>query len=372
MPDIIKVISKQDYLDFIRFPWKVHGPDSPWVPPLIKEQQKELNPATGTFYRHGKAQLFLALKGKQAVGRIAAIISHRHQEAQEEDTGFFGFFECIDDPEVANALLRTAEDWLIHAGMSLVRGPASFTIYDPCGITVKGHDLRPGLGMAYTPAYYAKLLENAGYRKAKDLYAFHLHREQANLELKKLQSRREDVDLSGFKLRSIKDKELQDEAEIFAHVFTEAWKKNWGAFPMKPEDFLHASKSLKPFLDKRLISILENNGRPIGIFLAVPDPWEILQKSNGRINLRSFVSILRWRKTITHYRVIFMGVLPEYQLSPAVALLIEQFYESWIYFPKMKTMEFSWIVENNHSMIQLLELIKAKPLQTFRVYEKFI
>ena len=372
MVSIVPIHSPREREAFIRFPWKIYGRNSPWVPPLIKEQMQELDPATGPFFQDGAAQLFLAMQDGEVVGRIAAIINHRHQKAQEEDTGFFGFFECVDDQAVADALLEAAEDWLIDAGMSLARGPASFTIYDPCGVTIKGHELRPGLGMAYTPAYYARLLENAHYRKVRDLHAFHLQRSEANLDLLRLQSRGNDIDHSQFKLRTLRSDQIEVEAAAFAHIFTESWKDNWGAIPMTTQDFMDAHQALKPFIDERLVTLVEHQDQVIGIFLAVPDPWQILQQANGKLGPLTLLSMLRWRKTITHYRVIMMGVLPEYRLSPAVPLMIERFYQAWGQFPNMQTIEFSWILEDNEPMLQLLDLIHAQPLQTFRVYEKFI
>lgn len=372
MIQIIPVEDKEQRNAFIKFAWKIYGENSQWVPPLIKEQAKELNPTTGSFYKVGRVQLFIAIKDGEMVGRIAAIINFEHQQTHETDTGFFGFFECINDQTVADTLLEAAEDWLADAGMSLARGPTSFTIYDPCGVTVTGHEIRPGTGMAYTPAYYAELLENASYRKIRDLHAFHLDKDKANLDLIKLKLNRDHFDLSSIKLRTLNFKDVEADAEIFARIFTKSWKDNWGALTMRPEDFMHAHEALKPFLDERLVTVAESDGQPVGIFLAIPDPGKILQQANGKLGPRSLFSILRWRHTITHYRVIMMGVLPEYRLSPIVPLMIERFYESWTHFPKLETIEFSWILEDNQPMIDLLELIHAKPLQTFRVYEKFI
>lgn len=370
-----KVRNRKDWKEFLRFPWKIHGKDSPWVPPILRDQARELDPRTGFFFHDGfgsEAEYFLATRKGETVGRIAAIRNGRHLRRHDDGVGFFGFFESIDDPEVAEALLEAAETWLANRDLFVSRGPASFSIYDPVGVTVAGTDLRPGLGMAYTPAYYDALLSTAGYRKARDLFAYHLSVGDFDRRHLDFEKAAPDIDLGTIRVRSLDRDRLEAEADIFARIFSEAWDDNWGALPMIPEDFLHAAHELGPFLDENLGYVAMRGDEPIGIFLAVADPWEILQRANGKLGPATLWKIATRRRHIHHFRVMMAGVLPPYRYSPVLPLLLREFHRRWKDYPSMDTIEFSWILEDNHRIRDLLGALGARPLQTFRVYDKFI
>ncbi|MFT5188256.1 MAG: hypothetical protein ACI9R3_004692 [Verrucomicrobiales bacterium] len=372
MPIIESVHSAREREVFIKFPWKIYGNDTPWVPPTIAQQKRELDPKRGQFFKDSKAEFFVAREGREVVGRIAAIRNERHLKVHQDDVGFFGFFECINDDAVAGQLLSAAEHWLVEEHLSVSRGPADFSIFDPAGVTVFGHDVRPGFGMAYTPEYYSRLLENNGYRKARDLHAYHLDRSQLNPKLLDLQKNMEAIDLSAVNVRFLELKDLENESMIFSRIFSAAWKDNWGSLPLDPEDFRHSAGELWAFLDPRLSYVAEVEAEPVGIFLAIPDPWEILQHTKGKMGIAALLKVFMRRKKIAHYRVIMMGILPEFQKGVVGPLIIKKFYEQWHHFPYMRTIEFSWVLEDNIPTLDLLQTCGAERRQTFRIYDKFI
>ncbi len=157
---------------FIRLPWRIYGGSLCWVPPLLAEQRRTLSSAHNPFFQHSRAELFLAERGGECVGRIAAIENRRHLEIYGDGTGFFGFFECIDDLETARALVTAANDWVRERGLVRLRGPMSFTINDECGVLLDAFDRPPVLLMSYNPPYYPALLEACGFEKAQDLLAY--------------------------------------------------------------------------------------------------------------------------------------------------------------------------------------------------------
>lgn len=372
MLEIIPVVNSQQLDAFIRFEWEIYQGDPYWVPPTRSELKKKLSRETGPFFKTSDLQLYLAKDGKRILGRIAAIRNQPHLDVHDDSVGFFGFFECVDDTAVAGALLEVAEDWLVEQDLCVCRGPADFSIYDPAGVTVDGHAMRPGVGMAYTPAYYAKLLEENGYHKVRDLYAYHLDRAAVPSDLMELEQYSSSVNVSGFVVRTMDLKNLADEAEIFGRIFTAAWRDCWGSLPLLTEDFIEAARELGPFLKEDLGYVVEYRNQPVGIFLAIPDPWEILQTADGKLGLSALFKILTKRNKIKHYRVILMGVLPDFQMSAATPLMLKKFYEVLPQFPYMETIEFSWILEDNQNIRKLLETVGAKPKQTFRLYDKFI
>src|SRR6056297_1521570 len=165
---------KRKIKEFIKLPWKtkIYENDSAWVPPLIGEQKKLFNPDKGYFYDIGEVQYFMAYRDDQPVGRITAHINHLYEEEYDKDTGFFGFFECIEDQDVANALFSAAEEWLKEKGKTKIQGPQSFSIYDAVGFEVQGEDIMPVVGLFHTAPFFRTLAEKYGFEKKIDWYCF--------------------------------------------------------------------------------------------------------------------------------------------------------------------------------------------------------
>ncbi len=370
MVSIQSVETKKDLKKFIRFPWFIYKSHSAWVPPMIKEQLRELNPQKGSFFEHSEAQLFLAYRDNELVGRIAAIRNNRHLEQHDDATGFFGFFECVDSVEVAAALVDKAAQWLRDRGMQRMRGPASFTVYDTCGVLLSGFDIRPSAGMAYTPKYYASLLESLGFEKSHDLYAMRLEFEKRdNAKLDNYVDRMS-KHLKNVKIRKVDRKNLKQECIIFEEIFQEAWQNNWSYYPLTRDDFLKAIKEMSLFIDNNFAYIAEINNQPVGIFIAVPDPWEILQHTNGRIGLIGLCKILLKRRKLSHQRIFLMGMRQEYQSSPISTFMVGRYHQQVNRSPFLKTCEFSWISEDNVALQRAATRLGCKPEITYRVYDK--
>src|SRR6266540_1585522 len=166
------VITKAEREQFLRLPWQLYKDVKNWVPNPLILQRDVVSPKQNPFFEHGEAQLFLALCDGAPVGRISAQIDHRHIEHYNDGTGFFGFYESVDDAEVSQALLAAAEAWLLERGMERARGPLSFSMDEEAGLMVEGFDQPAMISMPYALAYYQPLIEAQGYEKAMDLYAY--------------------------------------------------------------------------------------------------------------------------------------------------------------------------------------------------------
>ena len=165
-----EIIASSDH--FLKLPWRIYRNDPFWVPPLLFDQKQLLNRRKHPFHQHAEVEYFVAWRGEEAVGRIAAIVNHQYVQFHEEATGFFGFFESIHDVKVATALLATAEQWVADRGMQQIRGPMNFSTNEECALLIDGFDSAPAVMMPYNPTYYPQLLEGSGYAKAKDLLAY--------------------------------------------------------------------------------------------------------------------------------------------------------------------------------------------------------
>ena len=169
---ITPVTSKRELNQFIKLPWKIYKNDPNWVPHLLIERKKILNKEKNPFYRHTEMELFIAWKGNEPAGRIAAIKNDLHNKYNNDNAGFFGFFECIDDQKIANLLFEEAAKWLKSKNCGSMLGPANPSSNDDWGLLINGFDSPPRFMMPYNPEYYIRLIENSGLTKAKDLLAY--------------------------------------------------------------------------------------------------------------------------------------------------------------------------------------------------------
>lgn len=373
MLEVLPIETARDREAFLRFPWRIYRDDPQWVPPILAAQRRELDPDRGPFFTDGfgsSAAFFLAMSGGEVVGRIAAIRNERHLSQHRDGVGFFGFFESIDDRAVAGALLGRAETWLKAEGLAVARGPTSFTLNDPSGVTMLGGELRPSVLLGHTPAYYDSLLTANGYHKARDLLGYELSVEEIDAKLLRFNAELDQIGSAGVSIREIRMDRLEEEAALFAHVFSKAWERNWGSFPMLPQDFLHASKELGPFFDPGLGAVVTVHGEPAAVFLAVPDVWEILQKLDGRIGLTGLWRIWRGRHRLQRLRLLIAGILPEYRKLPIGPLALRQIRRRREAFSSVRTIELSWILEDNRITRELAESVSAKHCRTWRIYDK--
>lgn len=355
---------------FLRLPWRFYAGNPAWVPPLLFDLRPQLDPARGDFFQHSTGKFFLAYRGREAVGRIAALHNTRHLAAHADGAGFFGFFECEDDPTTAAALLATAEEWLRERGLTVARGPANFSIQDEAGVLLDGFEHAPMAGMGYTPPYYRGLLEAAGYAKAKDLQVWRIHRDTwQDTELKRMcaVADRMTTDVT---VRALNMSDLPAEAAKMAMIFAEAWKDNWGAQPITQPEFLKYASQYRLFIRPELILIAERAGEPLGMMVAIPNVNEIIRRIDGRMFPFGWWRLLRDRKRVTTVRLFLLGVRTSARRLGLPVLFIRRYHELLGASKTMREMEFSWILEDNHETLALIGRLGGRRVQTLRLYEK--
>lgn len=356
---------------FIRFPWRIYADDPAWVAPLDTDVRKLLRP-DHPFHAHADVEFFLALRDGEPVGRIAAVVNHLYNDFHEARTGFFGLFECVDDQAVANALLETAEDWLRDRAMTEVMGPFNLSsndeLYSP-GILLDNYDAPPVLMMAYNPPYYPRLIETAGWEKAKDLLAYWLN--DATTPPARLVRGVERLtgSIEGLEVRSVDLKHLDREVELIKEVYNSAWDRNWGFVPLTDEEIQHLARSLKPVVDPRYTLLALADGEPIAFAIALPDYNQALRHIKGRLFPFGLLKLLWYRRKISRLRVLTLGVKPEYRKKGVDALLYLRIYQNGI--PAgLGRGEASWILEDNWGMRRAMERMGGHVYKTYRVYQK--
>ena len=372
---VLTARSGRELRRFIDLPYRLHARDPLWVPPLRRDLKTLLSPSKNPFFEHGEAEYFTAERNGEVVGRIAAISNWLHNETHGDGVGFFGFFESIDDQSVANALFQAATEWCRSRRHDLLRGPASFSVNDECGLLVDGFDTPPTLMMPHNPRYYIRLLEQAGFTKAKDLWVYQGGSEQGYVPVPERLARGTELirQRQGITLRSLNMKDFQGEVERIKALYNAAWEKNWGFVPMTEHEIDHLAEQFKPVVIPELVPIAEKDGKLIGFGIALPDLNVIFRRHrSGR--LFPMILDLLWSlkaRRIRRARILLLGVVPEYQGKGVDAMLYHWIWtrsgERGIYWG-----EAGWILEDNPAMNAGLEKMTFSVYKTYRLYDRRI
>ena len=371
---IIPVITKKERTQFIKFPFKLHKDDPLWVPPLLMDIKKQLDPKKNPYFQHSEAQLFLAYKDKKIVGRISAHTNTQHNKTHKDKIGFFGFFECVNEQEVANLLFDTAKSWLQKKEMDTMRGPASFSVNDECGLLVDGFDSSPMVMMTYNPKYYLDLFQNYKLTKAMNLLAYSLPVQPPPKRLKRLADKIEKK--GNFTIRSLPSKnkkKLRKDIEKIFHIYETAWENNWGYVPMTAVEFDMLVDNLLPIIRPELIFIAEIDGKAVGLSVTLPDYNYVIKKIKGKMLPFGIFKFLYYQNKIPGLRVVIMGVLDEYKKRGIdVVMYCKSFEVAANHKIPYKIAEFSWILESNTMMNRIAKTLDAKVYKTYRIFDKKI
>lgn len=359
---------------FIQLAWDINAKDPAWVPPLRLTVEDNLDTKKNPFYKHARIRCWNAYKNGKHVGRIAAVVDDRHNEFHKEQTGFWGFFECVNDAQVSAKLFAVAEDWIRKQGMKVSRGPANPSLNHEAGLVVNAFERAPYVMMTHNWPYYVDLVEKAGYAKAKDLLAFDMTPADFDPRVMRIA---EKVKARGkVEIRPINMKKFAEEVQIIREIYNGAWEKNWGFVPVDDAEFKHLAKSLKDVIWPEFCQIGFVNGKPIGFSLSLPDLNQVLKSiPSGKLlpfGIFKLLSGLRPKaKKIDRVRVITLGVIPEFRSSGLASVFYYEAYKAAKDMNLHGPSEMSWILEDNRDMISAIESFAGRPAyKTFRLYDK--
>jgi GNAT superfamily N-acetyltransferase len=367
------VTNRRELKAFIMFPFALYRPYPHWVPPLIGERFKHFDPHHNPFYQHAEVQLFRAVRDGQTVGTIAAIADDVHPQVWNEPVGFFGEFEVIEDYQVAAALFDEARAWLAARGREIMRGPMNLNINDECALLIDGFDGPPVIMMTYNPPYYATFIEQYGFTKAKDLYAYKLDAikfgpDMGNFPEQVARVARVAKERYHVTMRHIDIPRLDQDVELIKPIHREAWSKNWGALPMTDAEYTYLAKNLKQVVDPELTYLAFIDEKPVGCFIVLPDYNEVAYHLNGRLFPFGWAKFLWYKRKIRGLRVIIMGVLEEHRVKGIEALFYQEGFRVAIR-KGYRWAEFSWILEDNYKVRRGIEAMGGVVYRKYRIYD---
>ncbi|MFN3746962.1 MAG: dATP pyrophosphohydrolase [Hyphomicrobiaceae bacterium] len=359
--------------DWLHVPHAVFAGDPNWVPPLHTVEKRRISPRHNPLFAAGQAAFFVAYRDGAPVGRISAQVDHRHLRQHRDETGHFGFFDCIDDVDVAHALTDRASNWLRERGLSRMVGPFNLSINEDIGLLVDGFSAPPAILTSHAPRWAHGLLDRCGFAKKVDLLGYRMRPAQQPPELRRLAAL---AQRSGrVRVRMVDVASYRQELELLFDIFNDAWSDNWGFVPVGPAEIDAIAQDTRPIIRSKFGRIAEIDGVPAAMMVALPDINRVITPFGGRllpfnwIRLAHAILADRWKTA----RIPLLGIRKAYRRTPIAAgvlsLLVSEFVElaraydlDWI--------EFSWVLETNTQMVKLAELAAGPAVKRYRIYEK--
>ena len=377
--DVRPVRGKKDLEVFLRVPWNVGMDREPnWIPPLLDDYRKQLDPKKSPFLAHGELECWTAFEGDHPVGRISAQVDHDYDKTwpDEPKTAFFGFFESVDRVEVAQALFAAADGWARAKGRVRIRGPFTLDSKGEVGVLVEGFDTPPKIGTTWNRPFMDALIQKAGSPVIKNLYGWRYDAHTPVDDLTKKISAKTRA-LPNVKIRRMEKSEIEREAKIIQDVYNDAWRQNWNFTPFTDLELKVIATDYKMFIDTELTYVAEVDGKPAAMLFAIPDINELIRDFGGEL-LKSPVNLVKllWRLKFNRpkaARLIILGVKSEYRASRKYGALAAVLYEEVSRRGSARGYthgELSWTLEDNHQINRGIERMGATLYKKWRVYER--
>ncbi len=363
------VTTKRQRKQFLLYPWTVYRDNPHWIPPLLSDQKELVGFKSHPFYAENEGAAFLATRDGEPCGRILAIVNNAHNERFNERRGFFGFFECENNQETANGLFDAARRWLGERDIHLLRGPLNPSGNYTLGLLLDHFDMAPTFMMTYNPMYYKDLIENYGFEKAQDMYAYWGSIDMLPSINKKLQPIADQVaERYNVRIRPIDKRHFSEDVRVFLDVYNRSCVNMWGFVPMSEAEVDHTAKGLKHLIVPELAYGAEVDGRVIGAVFGLLDYNPRIKAINGRLFPFGFIRLLSFKKKIKKIRVISTNVLPEFQLLGIGMVLVGAMVPQALKWG-LEEAEFSWVMESNSLSRGALEKGGAIRRQSYRIYD---
>jgi len=374
--EIKTLADRREFEDFFSFPWRHYADDANWAPPLLSMRRQLLDKSKHPAWKYMDGAYFAAWQSGQMVGTIAAFINHEHNRYHDENIGFFGLFESIDDEAVARGLLEAAADWVRARGAAAIRGPANFTTNEECGLLVDNFS-QPVIMMPYNPPYYAALIEQAGFEKAMDVHCIYQDREtiEATDSLARLERLvKRASERSGIIVRNMNAGDKKAEFERFREIYNAAWEKNWGFIPMNDEELEALVKDLGMLVEADLAFFAEIAGEPVGFALTIPNFNEALRRAYPRPGVPEIWTMAQvawhWkiRRAIRGVRMPLMGVKQEHRNKGVELAMLLEVMKALLP-SRYDYLDSGWILETN-PLIKISVSLGGQIYKTHRFYQK--
>ncbi len=358
---------------FLRLPFRLYAGHPLWVPPLWIDAATQLDPRRHPFYEHSAAAFFLATREGQDVGRITALENRPYNAYHGTRQAQFYLFECIDDIEVAAALLQRAGEWARLRGLDVLVGPKGFGALDGYGMLVEGFEFRPAMTMMnYNPPHYPRFLESLGYEKEVDFISCYLHRDRFRLPERVHRVAERAAERSGLRVLRFRSKaELRRWAGRIGEAYNRAFIHNWEYYPLSPREIRFLTDNLMTVADPKLVKLIAHGEEIVGFLFAFPDLSGALQRNRGRLRPFGLLDLVLETRRTRWLAINGAGVLPEFQGRGGNALLYTELQRT-LEESRLLHADLTQVAESAVQMRRDLVNVGGVPYKNHRVFRKVL
>ncbi|MGH9122709.1 MAG: hypothetical protein ACRDYC_12350 [Acidimicrobiales bacterium] len=356
---------------FVDVPFRLHGHDPLWIPPLRMSVMDRISPRHPAM-AHQEIALWIAYRNGKPAGRIGACRDSLFDAHNNEKWGWIGFFDSVKDPALAGALFDKACAWSLEKGAQRCVGPANFTTNDEVGLLVEGWEVPPTLLTLENPRYYEALWTGAGWTQAMDLWAWEFDLGTVALPERHKTTLARMRERAGVRLRQLDMSRYDEEVSRFFEVYNAAWRNNWGFAPMPEPEVRHLAKQLKTIIDPQFAVGLETaSGEVVAVGLGLPDINPLmLRVRSGRLAPTGWYHLLAGRRDYTKVRIFALGVKPEYEHLALGPMLYSELMERCVAHPRLRGVEASWLLASNTRMNKVPEAMGGRRSKVWRLYQR--
>lgn len=355
--------------DFVDIPWKIYKTLPQWVPPLQGEVEQKLSRNHNPFFSHSEG-IFLVAYDDNGIptGRLAILENQRYNNFNHEKTAFFTLFECEDKHETASALFEAGRSWAQQRGLTKIIGPKGFSALDGLGLLVEGFQYRPAFGIPYNPAYYAKLIEKAGFHGTADIVSGHMYSEkqfpEKLHELSRLIQEKKGLRVARYSHR----RDLLKIVPKLQELYNGALQGTSGNVPLTDDEVKTMANQILWFADPRFIKILMKEDDPVGFLFGYPDISAAVQRQKGRLFPFGWMDMLMERKRTKWININGAGIIEQYRGLGGTAILFSEMYKS-VLEGKFEHGDLVQIGVDNERMQNELKNIGVDFYKVHRMYE---
>jgi hypothetical protein len=365
----VDLASKADVGKFITFPFDLYRGNALWVPPMLADMHRVLDPARHPFYQHSEAGFFLAEDSGHVRGRVAVLNHRRFNEYRHQQVAFFYYFDVVDDQEIALALFKNAFDWARERDLKGIIGPKGFLQADGHGVLIEGFDHRPAVGIPYNNPYYEKLLLAAGFTKETDYYSGYITREQG-LPLRYFQVAEQVRQRRGYTVKTFGNKdELRAWIPRIGRIYRESFADHWEFCPPTDEEMKMIGDRLIAIADPRLIKVVMKDEDVIGFVFAFPDISAGIRASGGKLWPFGWLHLMREFKRTQWVDFNGVGILKPYQGTGANAVMYAELTKA-LYEYQYQLGEFVQVEERNVKSLGESRALDVRWFKRHRVYRR--
>ncbi len=354
---------------FIEFPYTLYAGCPQWVPPLRRDVRVVLDPQRHPFYEHSEADFFLAERGGEVVGRIAALENRPFNRYHQTQKASFYLFECVDDLEVARALFERVIDWARKRHLNELVGPKGFGVLDGYGLLVEGFEHRQMMTMMnYNYPYYPRLLEGMGFQKEVDFVSCYLNVATFRMPERIHRIAQRVLQRGSLKVKRFESaRELRRWTERIRKAYNRAFVNNWEYYPISQREAEFLMENAIALTDPRLIKLIVHGDELVGFLFGFPDVSAALQRARGRLTPWALVDLLREMRRTEWVALNGAGLIPDFHGVGGNALLYSEM-EKTVRERNFKHADLTQVAETAVQMRHDLENVGGQMYKNHRVY----